>query len=107
MKKTWFEKGKIQSKEKQNREFQNKEQGISMVALVVTIIVLLILASIGIRALTGENGILSSSINAKKDAEQTAKEIEENEEDFIKDLNEGNQGSSDSKNIITLTFDAN
>ena len=37
MKKTWFEKGKIQSKEKQNREFQNKEQGISMVALVVTI----------------------------------------------------------------------
>ena len=107
MKKTWFEKGKIQSKEKQNRKFQNKEQGISMVALVVTIIVLLILASIGIRALTGKNGILSSSINAKKDAEQTAKEIEENEEDFIKDLNEGNQGSSDSKNIITLTFDAN
>ena len=37
MKKTWFEKGKIQSKEKQNRKFQNKEQGISMVALVVTI----------------------------------------------------------------------
>ena len=38
MKKTWFEKGKIQSKEKQNRKFQNKEQGISMVALVVTIV---------------------------------------------------------------------
>ena len=52
MKKTWFEKVKLQSKETQNREFQNKEQGISMVALVVTIIVLLILASIGIRALT-------------------------------------------------------
>ena len=107
MKRSWFEKGKIQKEKLQNRKFQNKEQGISMVALVVTIIVLLILASIGIRALTGENGILSSSINAKKDAEQTSKEIEENEKDFIKDLNEGNQGSSSSKNIITITFDPN
>ena len=53
MKRTWFEKGKIQKEKLQNRKFQNKEQGISMVALVVTIIVLLILASIGIRALTG------------------------------------------------------
>ena len=38
MKRSWFEKGKIQKEKLQNRKFQNKEQGISMVALVVTIV---------------------------------------------------------------------
>ena len=37
---------------------KNKELGITLIALVVTIIVLLILAGISVQMLTGENGIL-------------------------------------------------
>lgn len=46
------------------KEF-NKQRGITLIALVITVIVLLILAGISISALTGENGILSKSKKAK------------------------------------------
>ena len=45
-----------------NRTF--KEKGITLIALVVTIVVLLILAGIAIMALTGENGILARAAEA-------------------------------------------
>ena len=38
-----------------------KEKGITLIALIITIIVLLILASITIAMLTGENGIISNA----------------------------------------------
>lgn len=41
-----------------------KENGITLIALVITIIVLLILAGISIAMLTGENGILSKATKA-------------------------------------------
>ena len=43
-----------------------KEKGITLIALVITIIVLLILAAVSILTLTGENGILTQAQNAKK-----------------------------------------
>lgn len=42
-----------------------KNQGITLIALVITIIVLLILAGISIATLTGENGVLTKAENAK------------------------------------------
>ena len=42
-----------------------KEKGITLIALVITIIVLLILAGVSIAMLTGQNGILSQANNAK------------------------------------------
>lgn len=50
--------------------------GITLIALVITIVVLLILAGISISTLTGDNGILTKSINAKEknlDAEDKEK----------------------------------
>ena len=47
-----------------------KQKGITLIALVVTIIVLLILAGISIMMLTGQNGILNQASNAKIDTEQ-------------------------------------
>ena len=44
----------------------NKESGITLIALVVTIIVLLILAGISIQMLTGDNGILNRAEQAVK-----------------------------------------
>ena len=45
------------------------QKGITLIALVITIIVLLILAGITIAMLTGENGILSKSKSAKAENE--------------------------------------
>ena len=47
----------------------SKEKGITLIALVITIIVLLILAGVSISILTGNNGILSQAQNAKKETE--------------------------------------
>ena len=45
---------------------KQKNKGITLIALVITIIVLLILAGVSIAMLTGENGILIQAQNAKK-----------------------------------------
>ena len=42
-----------------------KETGITLIALVITIIVLLILAGVTIAALSGDNGILKKATEAK------------------------------------------
>ena len=44
---------------------RKKETGITLIALVITIIVLLILAGVSIMMLTGDNGILNQASNAK------------------------------------------
>ena len=43
-----------------------RNKGITLVALVITIIVLLILSGVTISALSGENGIITNAIKAKK-----------------------------------------
>ena len=45
-------------------------EGITLIALVITIIVLLILAAVSIATLTGENGILSKANTAKTETEK-------------------------------------
>ena len=45
---------------------KENERGITLIALVITIIVLIILASVGIAMLTGENGILNKASTAKE-----------------------------------------
>ena len=46
---------------------QIASKGITLIALVITIIVLLILAGISIAMLTGENGILTKADEAKRE----------------------------------------
>ena len=60
-----------------NRRLKRKEKGITLIALVITIIVLLILAGVSIAMLTGENGILSQAQRAKTETENAAKQEEE------------------------------
>lgn len=47
-----------------------REKGITLIALVVTIVVLLILAGVSISMLTGENGIINQATSAKEATEQ-------------------------------------
>ncbi|MNS98484.1 hypothetical protein D3C72_1328530 [compost metagenome] len=60
-----------------------KNKGITLIALIITIIILLILATISISMITGENGILSK---AKTASEQT-KLTQEEEENRLSSLN--------------------
>ena len=47
-----------------------ENKGITLIALVITIIVLLILAGVSIAMLTGENGILNQAAKAKNETEK-------------------------------------
>ncbi len=47
-------------------------EGITLIALIITIIVLLILAGISIATLTGENGILTKASTAKKETQKAS-----------------------------------
>ena len=51
------------------RNTKRKNEGITLIALVITIIVLLILAGVTIATLTGDNGILTKATGAKKETE--------------------------------------
>ena len=63
-----MEKLNVKTKQKTNK-------GITLIALVITIIVLLILAAVSIATLTGDNGILTKAQTAQKLTKQeTAKE---------------------------------
>ena len=60
-------------KEEIKRKIKNKrERGITLIALVITIIVLLILAGVSIAMLTGNNGILTQAQKAKSETENAA-----------------------------------
>ncbi len=51
---------------------QNEMNGITLIALVITIIVLLILAGVAIATLTGDNGILTKVVTAKENTEKAS-----------------------------------
>ena len=55
------------------KEKLRKNKGITLIALVITIIVLLILAGVSIAMLTGQNGILTQAQKAKSETENAAK----------------------------------
>ena len=50
---------------KERRKQNSRERGITLIALVITIIVLRILAGVALAALTGDSGILNNADNAK------------------------------------------
>ena len=68
------------------RILKRKEEGITLIALVITIIVLLILAGVSIAMLTGENGILSQAQRAKEETEKAQKEEQNILDNYENDL---------------------
>ena len=93
-------------KQKEIKKLRNK--GITLIALVITIIVLLILAGVSIAMLTGENGILTQAQNAKKETER-AKIIEEVRLDILGKQTENGSGdiSSDELEEILKKYFSN
>ena len=74
-------------------------RGITLIALVITIIVLLILAGISIATLTGENGILTKAIQAKE-ANKKAEYEEEVKLIIAEKQVERKQGQNNNKSLI-------
>jgi len=64
------------------KKIKKSKSGITLISLVVTIIVLLILAGVTLTMLTGENGIIKRSINAK----ELYLQAQENEENTLDDM---------------------
>lgn len=56
---------------KLNLKLKNNQKGITLIALVITIIILLILAGVTIATLTGDSGILTQANNAKDKTEES------------------------------------
>ena len=79
------------------RIFKEKN-GITLIALVITVIVLLILAGVIIAALSGDNGILTRAKEAKEKTEQAQKEEEvtlSNMEDMLDNVEFKNINTQD------------
>ena len=72
----------------------NKERGITLIALVITIIVMLILAGISLNLTIGENGILAQARNAKI-AQEDAIFNEKKESILFEAYNMKREGKSD------------
>ena len=61
----------MRNRKMKSKKFRINAKGITLIALVITIIVLLILAGVSIAILTGENGILTRAQEAKTKTEQS------------------------------------
>ena len=69
--------------QKLNLKLKGKStKGITLIALVITIVILLILAGVSIAMLTGDNGILTQAQKAKEETEK-AQENEESNLDYM------------------------
>ena len=53
-------------KEKENWKYYKRENGITLLALVITIIIMLLLAGVAIQMTIGENGLFAKATNSKK-----------------------------------------
>ena len=105
------------SKEINKRIMCKENRGITLIALVITTIVLLILAGITIAALSGNNGILTRAKEAKEKTEQAQKDEEKtlsNMENILgmynfKNINvaDTNPGGVVPENSMVLEDDAN
>lgn len=91
---------------------KKNQSGITLIALVITIIVLLILAGVSIAMLTGENGILRKASSAKNasaigEVEEAVKlgiaEIQADKMDTVS-TSKGTNGIISSKNIATAAI---
>ncbi len=79
---------KKQKVKKELNKILKERKGITLIALVITIIVLLILAGVSIATLTGENGILNQAQKAKELHNEKSKEEEEELKNTTKVMDE-------------------
>ena len=81
---------------------KNSNGGITLIALVITIIVLLILAGVSIATLTGDNGIITQAQKAKEKTEEAKIREEQQLESLLNKITSevpSEEGYNESKNV--------
>ena len=78
---------------KKEQEKRKEQKGITLVALVITIIVLLILAGVSLATLTGDNGILTQAARAKEETEAASRKEQDDIEEVLSTLDDYEGGS--------------
>ena len=87
-----------------NKRNYTRENGITLIALVVTIVVLLILAGVSVNALFGNSGIIEKA----KEAQNAMDKAKENDEKELNLLNNWIENvTRDNEEIITVTLNMN
>ena len=66
---------------------KNKQRGITLIALVVTIIILIILAGVSIQMIVGEDGLITMAKNAKENTGLAEIQEEKGMNELTKDMN--------------------
>ncbi len=79
-----------------NKNKFGESKAVTLIALVITIIVLLILAGVAIAMLTGENGIISKAMQAKTKTEDS----KETEEAGLKEIENYINGKSAEAGVV-------
>ena len=98
--------------EKLNKTLKNDEKAITLIALVITIIVLIILAGISISLVLGNNGIITKAKDAKTNTERKSV-IELAQTDILGQIAENNGNYISKEQLATIlnkqfkTIDAN
>ena len=89
---------------KEKKETIKNSKGITLIALVVTIIVLIILAGVSINLVLGDNGILTKAKDAKAQSEEekVLEEVKLSTQSYLIDRLTGNQGSLEAALINEL-----
>lgn len=90
------ERGKTMKNEKTNlniRKIKKQVKGITLIALVVTIVVMLILAGVALRATIGEGGLLGSVRNTVGQYQNVTEQEQKDQNSFVDAFNELLNGS--------------
>ena len=79
-----------------------RQNGITLIALVVTIVVLIILATVSINAVLGQNGIIGKAKHAKESYEKSVKAEDTAMQELLNEMAQYNGGSSSDDGKVTL-----
>ena len=71
------------------QERKNKQRGVTLISLAVTIIVLIILAGVSINTVIGDNGIITQAQRAAREMANATVASEEQINALIEELNKG------------------
>ena len=88
---------------KEERRKESKEKGITLVALVITVVVLIILAGVTISLVVGDNGIITKAQEAKQNMANGTSEEQESLQNMLNAMNEIESGNGG--NVPPKPFD--
>ena len=101
------EKGNLEGSTKDCLKYSNKNSGITLIVLVVSIVVLIILATVSINAVLGQNGIIKKAQQAKEMYEQSVTNEDTAMQELLNELAVDREDKEDDTSDPTKDWDLN